>query len=44
MRWEKFQSNPYYFFFGNILRGHIQYKLDLLGGLAFSRRTNTASG
>ena len=33
---EKFQSNPYYFFFGNILRGHIQYKLDLLGGLAFS--------
>ena len=33
---EKFESNPYYFFISEILRGHIEKKLDLRGGLIFA--------
>ena len=33
---EKFETNPYYFFLGDILRGHIQQDLEPKGGLLFA--------
>lgn len=33
---EKFETNPYYFFLGDILRGHIQLKLDPSEGLIYA--------
>lgn len=33
---EKFETNPYYFFLGDILRGHIQENLEPRGGLIFA--------
>lgn len=38
----KFETNPYYFFLNEILRGHVQNNLDVLGGLIFALKRTMA--